>query len=74
MNYILFTGAKHESIKFDFTQEQIKLFRQLWKDGAGHSKICEELKINKNTLALLIIDQSVAGAIDNRPSGIFGDK
>lgn len=74
MNYILFTSPKHESIKFDFTQEQIKLFRKLWKDGAGHSKICEELKINKNTLALLIIDQSVAGAIDNRPSGIFGDK
>lgn len=74
MNYILFTGAKHESIKFDFTQKQIELFRKLWKDGAAHSKICEELKINKNTLALLIIDQSVAGAINNRASGIFGDK
>lgn len=57
MNYILFTSAKHESIKFDFTPKQLELFRKLWKDGAGHSKICEELKINKNNISFT----------DNRP-------
>lgn len=70
--YILFTKAEHESIKFDFTMNQIEKFIAMWKAGATYTEICDELKINQTTLALLVMDLSFVDAIKNRPNGIFG--
>ena len=70
--YILFTGEKHENLKFDFTYDQIQIFIEMWNTGKSIGEIGKRLSINSANVALVIMDLEMAGKIKPRPGGVFG--
>jgi DNA-binding MarR family transcriptional regulator len=71
--YLLFTGEKHENLKFDFTHDQIQVFIEMWNAGKSIGEIGKRFSINAANVALVIMDLEMAGEIKPRPGGIFGN-
>ncbi|WP_252503085.1 hypothetical protein [Sporosarcina sp. Marseille-Q4943] len=61
-------------VKWKWTESELIKFRKMWKDGASIQQIGKELKINKRSIGLLVIDQAEQGEIKPRPGGCLGNK
>ncbi|MEA0563290.1 hypothetical protein [Lysinibacillus irui] len=72
--YILFTGEVHESVKFDFTVQQIGTFIKMWNQGYPINKIADRLNTSKVSVALIAMDLEMAGRIGPRAGGLLGKK
>ncbi len=70
--YLLFTGEKHENLKFDFTYDQIQVFIEMWNAGKSIGEIGKRFSISSANVALVIMDLEMAGKIKPRPGGVFG--
>ena len=71
--YILFTGEVHERVKFDFTIGQVNKFIELWNQGKAVSFIAKQVGCSQVSIVLLLIDLEMAGKIEPRPGGMFGN-
>ncbi|WP_342441769.1 hypothetical protein MHB65_22250 [Lysinibacillus sp. FSL K6-0075] len=70
--YILFTGEVHESVKFDFTIQQIGTFITMWNQGYPINEIAQKLNASKVSVALIAMDLEMAGRIGPRAGGLLG--
>lgn len=70
--YILFTQKEHDAVKFDFTQEQIATFVEMWEYGHSIQKIAERLKTSNVSVVLIAMDLEMAGTIEPREGGLLG--
>lgn len=69
--YILFTGEVHESVKFDFTIQQIGTFITMWNQGYPINEIAQKLNASKVSVALIAMDLEMAGRIGPRAGGLL---
>lgn len=72
--YILFTGEVHESVKFDFTIQQIGTFIAMWNQGCPINEIAQKLNASKVSVALIAMDLEMAGRIGPRAGGLLGKR
>lgn len=72
--YILFTGEVHESVKFDFTIQQIGTFITMWNQGYPINEIAQKLNASKVSVALIAMDLEMAGRIGPRAGGLLGKR
>ncbi|MFF2179395.1 hypothetical protein ACFVT8_23530 [Lysinibacillus sp. NPDC058147] len=70
--YILFTGEVHETVKFDFTIQQIGNFIAMWNHGHSINKIAQRLNTSKVSVALIAMDLEMTGKIGPRDGGLLG--
>ncbi|MCG3089158.1 hypothetical protein [Sporosarcina cyprini] len=59
-------------IEWKVRPAETEMFIKLWETGEPIQNIAEALKRSDLEIALLAIDQSLAGSIQTRKSGIFG--
>lgn len=59
-------------LDFGFSQEELKIFRSMWKVGESVFAIAEELERDPDEIAILVMDQARKGRIKQRPRGVFG--
>ena len=71
---ILFTGEVHESVKFDFTIQQIGTFITMWNQGYPINEIAQKLNASKVSVALIAMDLEMAGRIGPRAGGLLGKR
>lgn len=55
-----------EDIDFVWDEDKIKAFRRLWREGANIYELEQELGRGQNEIAVLILDQSIRGRIEQR--------
>ncbi|UPW82343.1 hypothetical protein [Lysinibacillus sp. Ag94] len=72
--YILFTGDVHETVKFDFTIQQIGTFITMWNQGYPINKIAQRLNTSKVSVALIAMDLEMTGKIGPRAGGLLGEQ
>ncbi|MFF2174956.1 hypothetical protein ACFVT8_00600 [Lysinibacillus sp. NPDC058147] len=70
--YILFTGEVHETVKFDFTTQQIGTFIIMWNQGHSINTIARKLNTSKVSAALIVMDLEMTGKIGPRAGGLLG--
>ena len=61
-----------EDYDFTWSDEEIKRFRQMWRQGISLPNMAVELGRHQNEVAILVIDQEDKGYIRQRPGGVFG--
>ena len=72
--YILFTGEVHETVKFDFTINQIGTFIDMWNQGCPINEIAQKLNASKVSTALIAMDLEMAERIGPRAGGLLGER
>lgn len=72
--YILFTGTAHETVRFDFTINQIGTFIDMWNRGHSINKIAQRLNTSKVSVALIAMDLEMSGRIKQRVGGLLGEQ
>ena len=70
--YILFSQPQHDSIRLDFTHQQIKRFIELWKEGFNIGQIGRKMDLRKSELELIRMDLEIAGKIKKQPLMVKG--
>lgn len=60
-------------LNFGFSQEELKIFRSMWKAGESVFVIAEELERDSDEIAVLVMDQARKGRIKQRPGGLYGN-
>lgn len=61
-----------EELNFVWQPEKVRVFREMWRDGADIRVIAKCLKRKPEEVAILVMDQAKRGNIQKRPTGIFG--
>ena len=61
-----------EEYDFTWSSDELRSFREMWRQGLSIREISMELKRHQNEVAILIIDQSEIGYINPRAGGVFG--
>lgn len=59
-------------INWEFTVRETTVFRMMWRDGKSIDSIVKKLKRPALEIALLIVEQSELGNIDQRQHGLYG--
>ena len=63
-----------EDYDFTWSKDEMKNFRQMWREGIPLREIAIRLRRHINEVAILVIDQAEKGYIKSRPGGVFGLK
>ncbi|PUB12605.1 hypothetical protein [Paenisporosarcina sp. OV554] len=71
MNYHVFEDKKFD-LKFDFTDEELNDFTELWNGDISAENIATKMKRKQMEIVLLIMDRAELGIIKGRPSGLNG--
>lgn len=71
MKYHLFEAEKF-NLKFDFTDQELENFVELWKGDISAENIARKMKRKPLEIGLLIIDRAEMGFIKQRPAGLSG--
>jgi len=71
MNYHVFEDKKFD-LKFDFTDEELNDFTELWNGEISVENIATKMKRKPIEIVLLIIDRAELGLIKGRPEGLKG--
>lgn len=75
-------SARHEpfhllfgdmAVKWTWKESELARFRQMWNDGDHIQDIAKELKTNKRSIALVVMEQAELGEIMPRAGGLFGN-
>jgi hypothetical protein len=66
--HICFDNGK---IDFQWSNQEVKEFRELWVNGAPLDEIQDHFNRPQNDVAVLIMDQSILGRIDPREKGLW---
>jgi len=61
-----------EHYDFTWSDEELKAFRHLWREGKSIPQISVELRRHQNEVAILAIDQAERKYIQPRPGGMLG--
>lgn len=61
-----------EDLDFVWNEHDLIHFKNEWDDGASIFELCEKLNRPQNEVALLILDLSAKGFIQQRSGGVFG--
>lgn len=72
--YILFTGELHDTVKFDFTIQQIATFITMWNQGFSINTIARKLNASKVSMVLIAMDLEMAERIGPRAGGLLGKR
>ena len=68
--YYLFAAEGEEEIRLDFPEGTIRNFISKWNKGKSMNEICYDLKIKQIEFALIAMDLSYKGKIEQRSKGI----
>lgn len=60
------------AIKWIWSESELIRFRDMWNEGVKIHDIAKEFRVNKKTIALLVMDQADEGMIEQRKGGLFG--
>jgi len=71
MNYHVFEDKKFD-LKFEFTNEELNDFVELWNGGISVENIAAKMKRKPIEIVLLIMDRAELGLIKGRPNGLKG--
>lgn len=71
MNYHVFEDKKFD-LKFDFTDEELNDFTELWNGEISVENIATKMKRKPIEIVLLITDRAELGIIKGRPEGLKG--
>jgi hypothetical protein len=71
MNYHVFEDKKFD-LKFDFTDEELNDFTELWNGEISAENIATKMKRKPLEIVLLIMDRAELGIIKGRPEGLKG--
>ena len=70
--YYLFAAEGEKEIRLDYPQRTIQDFISKWNKGKSMNEICYDLKIKQIEFALIAMDLSFKGKIEQRSKGIHG--
>lgn len=62
----------NDEINLDFTEEEVELFKVMWKAGISLQDMAERLNRPQVEIVLLIIDLNYHDEIGPRKIGVFG--
>ena len=71
MNYHVFEDKKFD-LKFDFTDEELHDFTELWNGEISAENIATKMKRKPIEIVLLIMDRAELGLIKGRKKGLQG--
>lgn len=60
-------------IKWTWKESELLHFREMWNDGVPINDLARELKTNRRSVALLVMDQEMKGEIEQRRFGLYGN-
>ncbi|PIC81050.1 hypothetical protein CSV75_04525 [Sporosarcina sp. P18a] len=60
-------------IKWTWKESELLHFREMWSDGVPINDLARELKTNKRSVALLVMDQEMKDEIEQRKFGLYGN-
>ncbi len=61
-----------DNFNFLWSREEVKAFRELWREGYSIQEMARYFKRQEEEIALLVLDQASKGNIEKRKGGLFG--